>query len=208
MIPDFTALILLLGLVPGWVYLTEKARRTPERAPSQLQEVLHLAVASVAATLPLVFAWSLLAVIFPLPGPHDLLVGDTAALTDKDLLWLMGTSVTLVVVASLAAQSFCRRKYGKATLRPHLGPLVHYLASPPVGECPPGNGVWATVTLTSGDVYAGKIGVYPYTDQEWSLSLVPPIRGKKSGQAAQALTSPDALIFRSSEISLIALRYS
>lgn len=59
MIPDLTALLVLLGLVPGWVFWSQRARRTPRGSRSPLSEVLELVAVGVLTTGVALVAWVL-----------------------------------------------------------------------------------------------------------------------------------------------------
>lgn len=58
-VPDLTALLILLGLVPGWVFWSRRARRTPRGARSSLSEVLELVAVGVLTTGVALVGWVL-----------------------------------------------------------------------------------------------------------------------------------------------------
>lgn len=59
MIPDATALVILLGLVPGWVFWSLRSRHVPRGSRSTLSEVLELLAVGVLTTGVALFGWVL-----------------------------------------------------------------------------------------------------------------------------------------------------
>jgi len=196
------AAILVISLIPGWLFLrlSEKARRP--RHQSDLQEVLELVAMGVLTTG---LAVALVAAL----RPAGLLSLDIPPADARGLRELAASVVGTVLLALGLAAVF-----GVIVAKTSPAPTASLVTSVwwdvlGAENVPAGRAPFVMVTLTDGRTVEGILSTYTWQSESShyrDIALRAPIR-YPAGENLSLKTSYDFLIIAGTDIEQIALRY-
>lgn len=196
MVPgDIGGVLLLLALIPGWLYLRLQERLRPPSGTTGLGELLEVVAVGLATT-------GISAVAVAL-SPHCLApflldvdawsAGGDAYLRAHVRLALSSLVVVLLLAVGVAYGLYwLQRRRLPAEFRPQGNVWVHALGARPKGTVP-----WVGLQLADGRLVEGLLHGYTLdgSTDERDVALSRPIRvTAPSGNAPQALQNLDRLI--------------
>lgn len=198
--------LLLLALVPGWVYLSVRHRKLPAQARTALSELLELVTASIGTTGPVTLIW-LLASTSGLPG----LVRSSAWLADPGAYTIAHTRLVAANAAAILVLA-CALAFIIASLQyrrfpDHGGGDAWWHA---LRDRPQGTSHYAAVTLDDGVVIEGFLLAFGtevgLTGDPRDIALARPIRVTAAGGRAVA-QEVDRLVIAERHIRFVSSRY-
>lgn len=208
MAPPFTitALLIVLALVPGWIYLrlVERLRpRSVDNALHQLLEVLAVGAVTTGGS-------ALLIALVPhriLPFTLDLdawVAGGPAYIREHWRSAALSAALVFALAALIAYGLYrLRARKRPPEFQPHGNLWVYGL-----GERPPGKASWVTLHLEDGRVVEGQLHSYSLDEDpaRRDITLSRPIRiTAADATEAQALPNLDRLIVTASKIAYITV---
>lgn len=207
MIPDTTALLVLLGLVPGWVFWSLGARHHPRGSRSTLSEVLELVAVGVLTTGVALLVWVLVdgLRVQSLLSASGWATGGEPYLT-RHIPQAAFTAFLVMVCASGAAFGLSKSV--------HRGPRIH----------DPGGVVWwnaiqdhavgqqayVGVMLDDGMLVEGLITGFTTDDTAGTgrdLALAAPIRVTPGGAATSVRQQVDRILIPERLTRWVTVRY-
>lgn len=198
--------LLLLALVPGWLYLRLRERLRPPSGATGLTELLEVLAVGLATT----GAGAAMLAFVPHRWLPFLLDVDAWARLGNDYLpqhirSVVASVVAVFLVAVVIAYLLylVQRLQLPAEFRPQGSVWVHALGARPNGRVP-----WVGLQLNDGRLVEGLLHSYSLTDggmEERDVALQRPIRvSVRAGEEAQHLNL-DRLIVSGREITYIAV---
>jgi hypothetical protein len=198
--------LLLLALVPGWLYLRLRERLRPQSGSTGLGELIEILAVGLATTGVAAF---ILLVVLPhgwLPFLLDVEAwakgGETYLLNNVRL----AAATALVILAAACAIAYgvysLKRLRTPSEFRPQGSVWVHALGARPKGTVP-----WVGLKLDDGRLVEGLLHSYSLTEgapEMRDIALQPPMRVTDPGQLARPL-SLNRLIVSGKQIAEIAV---